>query len=639
MANLGTFSGLAKLVLTDTGGTRSHIVTTDIATNPEAAMVNKAFELAAGATLAIHYRVANGGVPTSAAPTAARVDVLEASSATIVQTFTVAAPGTNETFSFTATSKAGTYRLRVQIQRVGAPGALDYLVNSDNTSTLLATGQTNDWGAGFLRAGTTIASLSFSDAALGGAAPSANRFVYPKSQFFRTTFGHQVLAQTRTITLSQRQAGVERSTDNATTGTANPGVLDVTRTGGVGAASGVNNAFLAADTGTVARLRFDNSSLSSQPWTHLTALPSGWSGVAGTLGTGTVQADAPSSTYSIDPRVTFSQLMQFDSVTFMTPPTSGDGGSTRLSSQFAQVAARARDAAGAGINGLAWTEKLWDAGQLTGSEASPTRTRATVSTTQGGEVGWSDAFLGWSDQLPGGAWTQKQIITTANATGLDLSNTRTLTLQGSPSPTLQLRVYATAALTGGHFRPGTNVIVSANLVNFVLGSTVAPDAGSVFCILTRMVPGPTAGQYKRQYLVSDTDNTGSAWVDFPTPSSPAVAYLLSPSADDAALFTRTFSATAGWGSPGLGLRANARCTLAGSAYAAYTSKEVLGPFWSHTSEEPLATRMREIWQRLGLDPANPLLVTPEAFRVPASGSVLTLAVTTTPGSVTVTRTP
>jgi len=577
MSNLGTFSGNAKAVLIDAAGSRHYVATVDNTDTALAVPTDNVFEYAAGAVPTVFYKTANSGVPTSLGPTTSTVALLEASSATVVQSITVGNPATDQTLVFAALAKAGTYRIRVQANRSDVPPQSDWLVNSDNTSTLLVAGQTNDWAAGYLRAGTTIASLAYSDVSLGGAAPGSNRFVYPESQFFRLTLGHAVLAQTRDATIAQRQAAAEKSTNTATFGTATPAVLDITRTGGVGAASGINNAFTVGDTNTAARVTFATSALSSLPFTHLTSVPSGWTGTVGTKGTGFVQADSP-TLYTIDPRITFLALLQFDSVVFATPPTASDGGTTRLASQFGFVAARARNAESTGLTGLAWTEKLWDNGTLTGSESTPTKSRATVSTTQGGQIGWSDALLGWDNQLPGGSWTQKQVITTANATGLEASNSRTLTLNGAANPRLQLAFYAVnLGDQNRHVNAGDSIKFLATLTNLDTGMRVVPTSASFFA--THFTAGGVL-----QYLNDLADNTAAAWVDW-TSNGPVVTHALNAEADTT-LMSRVASFTAGWGVSDMLIRVNLQ--YGGSTYLALLGRELTGAKWAHGSTAPEA---------------------------------------------------
>lgn len=583
VSDIGTHAGNAKVTLIDAAGVR-HFKATTGADGATAGKSDQTFELAAGASIVVHYRSGTTGTPTSLAPTAAEVAVLEDNSGTVVRTFAAADPNVDEDFTFVATStgaagganRRGTYRLRVQASRISQPGlATDWRVNSDNTSTLLAAGQSTDWGRGYLRAGDALVTFGFSDAALGGAAPPSGRFVYPKSQFFRATMGAAEIANssTKQITLRQRQGGTDKSTD---AGTMAAGVLDVTRAGGVGAASGVNNDFTAADTGTALRLTFAASTLSGRAWSHMTSVPAGWSGTPGSLGGGFEQADSPAALYTIDPRVSFTQLLQLNDAAFGSPPSSKNApGGQRLVSDLGFVAARATDAHSAGINGLAWTEKLWDSGQLTGSEATPTKTRATLAQTQGGQAGWSDGFLTWDSQLPSGSWTQKEVITTSKATGLELGNTRTLTLL-APNPNFAAVVQAgpsSASAEVDHWHAGEPMLVAFTIIDLDTRRLSTVDVSPAPAVMFLRFNQSSA---RIQFL-----DASHAWVD--ASAAAAVEHTMTASPSDPRAFERTFTAeqTATWGEIDI-MWIIARAYIGGTPYYARSTRESVGKFNAHS---------------------------------------------------------
>lgn len=583
MSDLGTHSGDAKTVATIATGSR-HFRATTGAGAATGAKSNETFELNAGASVVIHFRTGATGVTPPDVANTVTVDVFEDNSSAVIRTFTAASATVDEGFTFFATSngqsggtaRAGTYRVRIRAQRTDV-GTYD--VNSDNGGTPPAAGS-SDFGKGYLRAGTAFSSFVYSDASLGGAAPTNNRFVYPKSQFFRATLGDQVVQNAsdvvRSITLQQFQASVQKSIGTANVSLATPGVLDITRTGGVGSASGVNNDFLVGDTNTDVRLTALNSTLSLQPWTHFTSLPSGWTGTnSGTLGSGNTQADK-SALYTVDPRITFTQLLQLNSSTFATPPSSTNVASgQRLTSDLAFLAARATDANGGGVNGLAWTEKLWDAGNLISSEGSPWKSRSTTSATQGGQAGWSDAFMTWDAQLPGGGWTQKEVITSSKATGLEAANTRSLTLLAANSNILVIaRITPASGNEADHVHAGDDVTAVVTVIHASDAQQVAPDAAPSFFLLRY---NPSAARL--EYL-----DGSYAWQS--AVGGTFVSHSTTAAAGDAKTFTKTFTGaqTAGWGNTDL-LGIVGRAVVGSTPYISDSPRELAGRFNGHARND------------------------------------------------------
>lgn len=586
MAILGVRSGSAYAKLADATGNNGIVVkaSTNTAEAPGTVPSNEVFEAAAGSALpVVRYSYTTFGTFAGVAPNAAQIDLFVDGSTTVVRTYTVSNPiATNEQVTFYATAdgtatgapRAGTYRLRVQASNIQSLPS-DYRVNSDDTNTLLPTGDTNSTYQAFFRGGASLV-FGWSDAALGGAAPTNNRFRFPESEFFRSTFGATIFSgmTTSNVTVSQRQGGVAKTTDTvAASGT----TADLTRTGGVGSASGINNAFAAADTATAARVVLANSTLSGQPWAHLTSLPSGWAGTAGALGTGFVQADSPAALFQVDPRVTFVQLFQKNDNVFGTPPMSKNVASgQRLTSDLGYLAAEATDALGNGINGLAWTEKLWDSGNQISSEASPWKSRASTAQNQGGQAGWSDAFLTWDAQLPGGSWTQKEVVTTANATGLELSNTRTLTLLAA-NPNIKLIVSAgpaSAAAESDHLHPGDPILVTLTLVRLDSDSQVVADAS----------PAPSFVFLRYNSTLNQTEYLKADFTWAPANGATLNEFSLSPSAGDANTYVYTFTAaqSVNWGTFDL-IGVVGKAFVGGTPYVDKAVRELVGSANSHTA--------------------------------------------------------
>lgn len=575
---------------------------------------DQTFELAAGASIVVHsdFRT-NANVSTPIAGDLVMwVELLEDNVAAgegvgflrSVQTLSKAGgtlaintlyAGTDVTFFATSdgtsggTAKAGTYRIRVRIEYAQVTNdAVNGKYKADSDGNYSLAGTPNTWTAGiaeadkgFLRAGIKFA-FTFSDASLGGAEPSGNKFVYPKSQFFQAALQRESDSSacsplpntsTSSMTLTQNQGAGNLTTDNSSLSTNNE---QWTRTGGIGAGSGINNVFAAADTNTQVKITQANSTLSGIPWTHFTSLPAGWTGATGGgINTQNTQANSPTNLFTIDPRIQFAHLLQLNDSAFGTPPSSKDVASgQRLTADLGFIASQAQDINGSALaNGLVWTEKLWDSGNLISSESSPWKSRSSTGSTQGGQTSWSDAFMTWDAQLPGGSWTQKEVITTANATGLETANTRTLTLLAI-NPNLRLLVGIGPSTEGAetdHLHAGDPFRVEISMFRRDTHAQVVLDSAAAFSIFRY---NPTADRF-------ETLQSDFTWVALN--GATVNEFVCSAAGGDANTWTYTFTGaqTSGWGAFDL-LAVIGIGVVNSTPYQAPGSREILGTAHPHT---------------------------------------------------------
>ena len=471
--------------------------------------------------------------------------------------------------SIAGTARGGMVEALLSVEHTAAPtwGPAD----SRGASSNLPPATTHNWARGYWRARRTLSAYTISNVALAGAEPA--NWCYPDSVYQRATLD-AVSYRATALANAVRQSAADRRTDPGASTTSVTRDYSWTTTATTVAGLGRVNTgqwtigSAAADVRfTVPSATFGGSADREYEWAA--------SGHVGTFSPSGANLDA-AARITVDPRVQFRQLMRLNNNTFATPPMSADVPSgQRTNSDIGYLAAQARNmrATPEGLNGLVWTEKVWDDGNLTGSEASPVVSRSATGTTQGGEAGWSDVYLVWDQALPGGMWDYKQVITTTDAVGLETGNLRQPVLL-SANAGVNLRVYTNVMdRPDGHFTPGRSVRVTANLVDVTAAARLAPDVGSVRCVLLRYHPI----RRRLQYLADDTDNTEAAWADLAAFGS-ATTFLMTAEADDANLFYRDFTQTAGWA---YDIRATARCTFLMTPYGAFTHDQIVAPHNRH----------------------------------------------------------
>lgn len=406
-----------------------------------------------------------------------------------------------DTFFFTHTgntggnSRCGTVEIALRATKTTGLTATNYDVESDGTPNTPPTGGSTVLDRGWIR-GTTTLSENISNISLGGGKLSPVK--YAESLFIRLTLGSvSYLSNTIGVTVSNTTPSLSGNTNSIPSTTRSVTFLNV-----------VDNRFPA--------------NLTAVTITETLPL-STFTGLSDFAITSTTP-----DTINVDPRITFSQLLQVnDNVFGTTPDTKNVVNGKRLSADLGFIAARSVSSRGEGVNGLVWTAKLWDSGNLVGSEASPVKTRTVTSTTQGTALGWSDAFIVWDNTLPAGGWTQKAIITTTNAIGLEVTNTRNLTLIAS-DPRIHLIISAGDTTSPGkHWSPGESLTVGGGVINNGLKSVF--DAGTMKFLLLRFNPSLGTTEYLKNDL--------SAWVTGDAPD----AFTMSPSPGDAKLGLYTFT--------------------------------------------------------------------------------------------------
>lgn len=498
-----------------------------------------------GGFLDLYYIWNNSaGTPSWGNPTAYKIEIRDPLGTLLADTgfLTVPAEDTHSAatrvyFSSTplaagGTPQSGGYEIRLVVQKTTAVawGPID----SNGGGTTPAGVAVRAENVGRIRARVAMSSVIASNASVGGAVPSkfaAGDNIYLR---FALSAGFQ---RSVNIGLSMRQsnADVRQSTSSGSGAnrddTYNTTSLLVTGKGRVN-----TGLFAKADTVTTYRMVLPNSTLpgGDAEFAWQTTPPGGFTRVSDS----TLDGTGP----NVDPRITFSQLLQHNDSAWGTPPSSKNVATgRRLTSDLSFVAARAMNARGEGLANslISWTEKLWDTGNLIGSEGSPVKSRTSTTATQGGELGWSDAFLTWDNALPGGSWTQKEVITTSEFAGLELSNTRTLALNAFDSEMIRLMLEGDLLTPAEHWTPGKSLTIGVGVMKRGVKQTI--DSARIW--LTRPKIGASLDA-TTEYLT----NTRTTWAT--GDPGDTHAHSLSVSADDPKVFRTSFTAseTAAWNS-------------------------------------------------------------------------------------------
>lgn len=501
----------------------------------------------AGLSVDVTVTFTAAGVTPPANPETFHLDLFIDNTANIVRQFVLNPASASQVVSFFFTSngqsggsaRCGTIRMRLRAARTNVP---TYDVNSDVGGDTPQVGfSVTQEDQGWIR-GTTTGAHVLSNVSQGGATP--NPFAARDPLFHRLTLGAQPF-QSQSITLKVGAIKSASVTDTDTT-------FETTYSSG-----DVDNAFPASSASYALSTTVPNAALATgQPWTVLT------------------ESGGP---VTVDPRITFTQLLQVDNSSFAADPMSLNVVSgQRLTSQLGFLAARARNARSEGLNGIAWNEKLWDTGNLTGSEASPVASRAVTSQNQGApaQAGWADGFLVWDESLPGGSWTQKEVLTTADLTGLEVSNTRSLTLL-AVDPNKRVIVSASPSTSGAeadHWHAGDPLYVTAELVDLTLLQQVAVDVATGFKVL---VVRHNPSTRRAEYLTS-----AFAWATFNGATADTHAMAVSP--NDSKLYELTFSGaqTTSFGDIDL-IAVIAFAFLNGTPYAGGAPREAVGKANGH----------------------------------------------------------
>lgn len=505
------FRGLAKVKLDDgLGNRRAYTASIDAVTPDTATGQQTTWEGAPGASVTLRLQWDSVGAPVFGAADTVSVKVrLPGSGSDIGSTWSPAISGNSGVATTTmhfddnpldgsaGTNRAGMLEVLLTVSRAAAVawGPMD----SRGGSSTPPAGATFTWARGYLRSRVTVSAFSISDASLGGAEPGA--FYATKATFNRVTLADACYRGVAVL-VKHRQAAADVRSSDADTPTDTAAQRDYTwNASATGAANKgrINKDYAATSTATDVQVVLSGPSFGSVADVEYDLAASG--NIAGWTRTNEFTLEK-AARFTVDPRVRFTQILQANDNTWHTTPITGDvvPAGQRLTSDLDFLAARATDNAGtpAGLNGVTWTEKLWDNGQLLGSEASPVKSRSSTGSTQGTQAGWSDAFLSWDNGLPTGSWTQKEVITTTDLVGLELSNTRSLQLIAKDP---RVRLVGTAGdpdNPGRHWSPGQKLVVGFAITKKVSSTTaqvLAPDAGTGRFALMRFKPGTARKEY------------------------------------------------------------------------------------------------------------------------------------------------
>lgn len=590
------FRGLSKVKLTDAGGGRAFTaslvdVVPDTATGHQNGTGVTAWEQAPGATTTLRIEWDTNGTSTLAAPEEVVVSVHRVLNGAVgvqlgnSQTVTINSASGSSTLTFGFTRLP----LETSIDNLAAMFYVDILVRrltptawtagSDGRQTGSAlSGVTHDWARGYLRAPHKLSTLTVHEATLGSHRDPAS-FAF---QAYDPTFTRVTVVEVNSISGQASLTLEHLKQDNAlirtqaiTSGTTvNDYSWNLAAVGTTGRGR-INKDYPASLSDIKNRLKWPTGNFGGDicdVWATA-GQPSGWSVLAGSEHT-----LEHAGSLKTDPRISFTQLLQNNDSAFGTPPSSKNvANGRRLTTDLSFIAARATLArSGAPADGaLAWTEKLWDAGQFVGTEASPVKSRACTSATKGGEAGWADGFLAWDNQLPGGNWTQKEVITTSEFTGLEVTNTRTLALLAFDGEIVVLAMACDPATPDEHWFPGKQLLITT--LASKNGISLSIDSARAW--IRRRKTG-AGGDVTFEYW----NPTTKTWAEGNPGDANAVT--LTASADNANAYRVIIPATdtVGWNTSEVSIIVEA--VVSGTPYKDVHNLTVVGSKWRHGANEP-----------------------------------------------------
>lgn len=468
----------------------------------------------AGSSVSVVITQSSSGAAPAVVADTLTLNIYIDSGTTLVRTISLTPASASQTISLVmasdgvtaASARAGTLRMRITAVNTTGGATGTYNADTDAVSAVPPTGFTITRDQGWVRSTTTASN----------ALPGTGILAY-----------NDTLTATTTLGAVPFQSSIVNVSLSPVTSTASAASTTVTFVTALGV---VDNRFPASSASRTTALTFTNATLTATPWTTATLTE---------------------TTRTVDPRITFSRTLQIESNTFSTPPSSNPAINTsfqRLTSQLGFLASRAVNANGTGIATLTWTSKTWDNGGFAGTEAAPAKTRTATATTQGGQAGWTDGFLTWDNQLPGGTWTFKQVILTpSNATGLELNNSESIYLL-SINPLYRLVVGvgpSTTAADGDHWHAGDSLTVGLSVYSLTSSTLILPD--------TSPAPNFILGRFnltlgRAEYLTNTLDVGGSyTWAALT--GNTAYSWVGSASVGDVNSYVRVFTATetASWG--------------------------------------------------------------------------------------------
>ena len=511
----------------------------------------------------------------------------------------VAIGSCNRTLTFTPTHN-GTIRLFVNYKLVATavPGTTLAQINTDGgnfgspAEVLPATSADVGFTPGLIRAGTTLTSFAQS-----GGNGSGVYATYGKTIVNTRVTGHASRFAEAAFTGSV--AWKQSTTTFATTT-----VPTSTSTSVAGPGLNVSNA---ATTGWPNKTAFsptlvlspNNSALSTAnggsglPWNHYTSVPSGPGTVTTTTdAAGNIITVTFTGAFTADNSLIHQKYMQLNTAALNTPP---DGVTDlthnvpdRTGGDIGEISHRVKDANGAGVNGIAYTTGSITIQDINGLTAIQTRAGNNLATTTlNGAAGWVTAstglggananLLAWSGAAPGGLWNYSWTISTANAVGLDSpASPVTFALQVQ-NPHIQVAAYfnGVGVAAGGlrHIAPGDTFKFIATATDELTGMRQTIDSADVW------MTHANANTGLFENLISATDNTTAAWVAWPAANA-RVKFALAQDGSDVTVWSKTFSATAGWGNYPVVVRGN--IVVGGVNYSLSFGRELPGSANSHS---------------------------------------------------------
>lgn len=450
------------------------------------ASANQPFELAAGQTVTLYTEVraltGNGGALTVqvAVYDDAATNVLPATTVFQGTSTGVLAAGANVTFT---PATAGTFEIFLYSSYQGDTVNGNYTADTDGhyarSGTVITWSSTlTEASKGYVRAGANLTAVTVSNAAPGGTAPTA--WAYPDRVYMQATVAQPAELSTSVTTRNTLAAGhagsLSTGTSTTWSDTAGWGPLDKTDL-----TSGTSGT-VTPQIGPAA-----NAALSGQPAFHFSTLPSGWTaGPAGTLGAGPVTATGPAVTTDVGIR--FNSWLQLDDNTFpppgyngttkpVTPPNTDPthGVTQRLNANLGFVGCYTVNARSEPVGGVSFTRHLQDTKHLVSDVAGDTVTTAASGTG----TGFAPSYIGWSSQLPAGAWVHTETITAPSGlVGTEIGATQTVVLLAQ-NPNYRVILGAgidDPRLAGDHWHPGLDFLVGVGMLDSRSGQLLTPDS-------------------------------------------------------------------------------------------------------------------------------------------------------------------
>ncbi|HUR61948.1 MAG TPA: hypothetical protein VM286_06245 [Candidatus Thermoplasmatota archaeon] len=420
--NANVYAGDAHAIGTSGAGSREYAIRT---ANDAAAPTHRTWEVAPGASITLYFRSWTTGVSPPLlcctggdANDLCLIETLFDASATVQRTLKNSGScdpdGTSYTLYCTTsgtsggTPIAGTLRLHIRVREYTASNTIQ-VYDADSASA--------DKGA--IRCGLDAATVTH------GGYPTGPTYAYTvagETITVSATHTNRATGQTASSLIFTLYDGGTPIGSSATVSASTSGTTSTSTT--------VSDTFPAASTSvTVAVGISGNSGLTGVKWTAVNTVTS-------PIVKQDIVVFYKTATFTVDPRITATHLMQLNSGTFATPPMSADAGATRINTDRGYIATRFTNARSEGLSGasFAFTRTLQDSGAVVPAD---TATGLAIA-TQGGQAGWGPLAL-WNAGAPTGTWTKTIDVTAPSTIDADtylISATKTYTLSAPTAPTV-----------------------------------------------------------------------------------------------------------------------------------------------------------------------------------------------------------